>query len=257
MVPFTPDITTSSPFQTDTASQTESTTTPNCEPNLSKTITNDSYTVDCSGFNISVGQNAVRTIYPYGSTNKAVSVKCVSTCDGIWTVIQRRIDGSVDFYRNWNDYKEGFGNASGEYWLGNDAIYQLTSQSSYKLKVVIKDVDNVTSHAIYDTFKIFDESDGYRLVVGCYHGDAGDFLSYHSGSMFSTLDRDNDRHDYSHCAVSYTGAWWYNSCHLSNLNGRYEYETGDICLRKRAYCIAWGYIKIVKETIMMILHVNV
>ncbi|KAK3102900.1 hypothetical protein FSP39_014797 [Pinctada imbricata] len=42
--------------------------------------------------------------------------------DGGWTVFQKRINGNTDFYRGWNEYRDGFGNPTEEYWLGRDSL---------------------------------------------------------------------------------------------------------------------------------------
>ncbi|XP_078665434.1 uncharacterized protein LOC144907898 [Branchiostoma floridae x Branchiostoma belcheri] len=68
--------------------------------------------------------------------NTPVEVYCdMDTDGGGWTIIQRRIDGTVPFNRTWEDYKQGFGNKDGEHWLGNDNIHLLTNQKDYRLQL--------------------------------------------------------------------------------------------------------------------------
>ncbi|KAL9956234.1 hypothetical protein ACROYT_G037682 [Oculina patagonica] len=142
-----------------------------------------------------------------------------TTAGGGWTVFQRRVDGSVDFNRGWADYKSGFGNPSGEFWLGLDKINRLTKTRS-RLRVELEDTQGKTANAEYDFFAVSSERDKYKLSLGTYSGTAGDSLSYHRNSAFSTKDRDNDQSS-GNCAVSYKGGWWFNSCVIANLNGYY------------------------------------
>lgn len=153
---------------------------------------------------------------------KPLKVLCdMHTDGGGWIVFQKRMDGSVDFYRDWNSYKIGFGSYLTEFWLGNDNIHQITSSGSWELYVDLQDFDSVRYFANYSSFKILGESEKYKLELGNFiSGNAGDSMTYHNGMQFSTLDQDNDP-DTRHCAQDYKGAWWYNQCHFSNLNGLY------------------------------------
>ncbi|KAL9989415.1 hypothetical protein ACROYT_G003962 [Oculina patagonica] len=143
------------------------------------------------------------------------------TAGGGWTVFQKRRDGSVDFFRAWDDYKRGFGNLNGEFWLGLDKIHCLTVSSSNKLRVDLEDIHGKTAFAEYSSFSVRSERAKYQLNLGSYSGTAGDSLFYHRGAQFSTKDRDNDEHSSVNCPLDRKGAWWYKECAYSNLNGLY------------------------------------
>ncbi|XP_034473403.1 fibrinogen-like protein 1 [Drosophila innubila] len=157
-------------------------------------------------------------------SSQPFKVSCdAETQGGGWTIILRRMDGTIDFYRNWAAYKEGFGDLNGEFFLGLDKIHALTEERNQELLVVLEDNKGNAAIEMYDKFAIGDEDQQYVLhTLGSATGDAGDSLSYHGGMKFTTKDRDNDNHESQNCAVNYTGAWWYNWCHDSNLAGKYN-----------------------------------
>ncbi|XP_034327992.2 microfibril-associated glycoprotein 4 [Magallana gigas] len=166
------------------------------------------------------GRDGVYTIYPDMKTRKLVY--CDMTTDGGgWTVILHRMDGSVNFYRSWQTYKEGFGKADGEYWLGNEDIHLLTTMTKNELRVDLQKFSGEKAYAKYSKFSVGSESEKYKIVVGGYSGNAGDSLGGHNGLKFSTKDQDNDTWGKS-CAVTHQGAWWFGICLSSNLNGMYQ-----------------------------------
>ncbi|XP_035684561.1 ficolin-1-like [Branchiostoma floridae] len=146
----------------------------------------------------------------------------MDTDGGGWTVFQRRQDGSVDFYLDWQAYKAGFGDLRGEFWMGNENLYHLAAQGGYELRVDLEDFEGNSAFAKYDNFRVEDEGHKYRLTVGTYSGTAGDGMTSASSMFFSTKDRDNDIQDTVHCSQTYKGGWWYDHCHSANLNGLYH-----------------------------------
>jgi len=127
-----------------------------------------------------------------------------TTAGGGWTVVQKRLDGSVNFQRGWEDYKRGFGNLAGEVWFGLDKIHRLTKTRS-RLRVDLEDTKGKTAYAEYEFFGVGDEGSKYKMSLGAYSGTASDSLSYHRGMAFSTIDRDNDGFPNYDCAAYYKG----------------------------------------------------
>ncbi|XP_077974235.1 tenascin-R-like [Styela clava] len=180
---------------------------------------------DCSEYRLARRVTAEKATFDIMLYGEIASVNCIFDESNAWTVIQRRMDGSVDFYRGWEDYKNGFGNPDGELWLGLDKLHKMTSGKSYSLRIDLLNWEGERRYAAYSTFRIGDEDSNYRLTVSGYSGNAKDGMNYHNAKLFTTHDRDNDQRGTStmsgNCAVDYHGAWWYKGCYRANLNGKY------------------------------------
>ena len=134
-------------------------------------------------------------------------------------------DGSDFFNRSWAEFKVGFNDSLGNYWLGNELLHQLTTTGRYKLRFDLQSRANHSwYYAEYSTFLVLSEQTNYTLRVSGYSGNANDALSRHK-YMFTTYDRDNDPWTHSdpiynnNCAVNVGGGFWYGSCDYCRVNG--------------------------------------
>ena len=182
-----------------------------------------------------ITENGVYLIAPPGSP-KPFEVYC-DMADGGWTVIQRRVDKTVDFDRGMADYVAGFGDPTGNFWAGLDNIHYLTSYAHTELAItmtfVILDLQPVFQ-AKYSTFNVGNNR-GYQLVVDGFTGNATDSFSHLSERFFST--RDNNVYEMPfNCAREFHSGWWYGpQCDSAStkvdLNAPYYSNTfGPACI---------------------------
>ncbi|KAF4083873.1 hypothetical protein AMELA_G00122290 [Ameiurus melas] len=175
--------------------------------------------------------------------------------EGGWTVIQHiTVNSSVDFDRSWEEYKLGFGTLTGNHWLGNEYIHQLTSGPiRYKLGIKLVDKDAITKAGEYDPALVEGEDAQYRLRLGLYHGTAVDAFTLdpenylHDNQKFTTKDRDNDNY-FQNCAkLEFQGVagggWWYDACAGANLNRRNVIYWQKDCNKEHLCKYAWMMVK--------------
>ena len=237
-----------------------------CEP--CKRSTKDDNVCDCTNFEpqndcLTFFQNGFKIDGVYrlkGPGFHILHAYCDQTSQGGgWTVFQRRQDGSVDFRRNWNDYKDGFGSLESEFWFGNENIHDLTKPSfaPKKSQLMINMRMNgkqTPEYVKYSTFEITDEATKYVLKINGFSGnmtfDPKNF-EYNNNQPFSTIDSDNDKWS-KNCASKDGGGggWWYNNCSHVKLNGHYKFTKANGEIR-------WSYQKIQPEFVEMKIRRNV
>ncbi|XP_039430005.1 angiopoietin-2-like [Culex pipiens pallens] len=158
---------------------------------------------------------------------------------GDWLVIQHRFDGSVDFNRSWAEYRDGFGvvGPASEFWLGLEAVFQLTRGGDYELLVQLRNESGHDGQIRYERFLVSGEDQEYSLsFVGGFPGTMGAMLHGNLGEGFSTYDSDNDKWSDGNCAQKFGGGWWFYECNHTNLNGPFE---KDINTGRGMYWKGW------------------
>jgi len=158
---------------------------------------------------------------------------CSERC--IPLLIQQNVNGSIPFFnRSWEEFKVGFNDSRGNYWLGNELLHQLTMTNRYKLRFDLVWSGSFSS-VHYGLFVVLSEQTNYTLLVSGYSGccSYGDALGYLNRMMFTTYDRDNDPWTHSNpryknnCAVYHGCGFWYKDC-------------GDCGVNASSDDFAWG-----------------
>ena len=133
-------------------------------------------------------------------------------------LVQQNVDGSSFFNRSWAEFKVGFNNSRGNYWLGNDLLHQLTTSSRYKLRFDLQARNHSWYYAEYYTFRVFNEESNYMIHVGGFSGNVRDAFVIHDSMNFTTYDKDNDMWVNNNCASLNGGGFWYRSCVRASVN---------------------------------------
>ncbi|XP_008137607.2 angiopoietin-related protein 3 [Eptesicus fuscus] len=194
-------------------------TTPSLHLNETKNVEHDDIPADCTTiYNKGEHTSGIYSIRP--SDSQVFNVYCDVKSGSSWTLIQHRIDGSQNFNETWENYKYGFGQLDGEFWLGLEKIYSIVKQSNYILRIELEDWKD-TKHYIEYSFHLGNHETNYKLHLVEITGNVPSALLENKDLVFSTWDHRAKGH--FNCPESYSGGWWWHDvCEENNLNGKYN-----------------------------------
>ncbi|XP_066968795.1 angiopoietin-4-like isoform X2 [Macrobrachium rosenbergii] len=170
---------------------------------------------DCADhFVMGANRSGIYEIYPF---TEPLRVYCdMETDGGGWTVFMTRqpADVPLGFNRSWSEYRSGFGDASGEFWLGNAHLHTMTSSREYALRMDAHLASGDVKFSAWNFFRVSTEVDRFRLSLSAYSDEStsrSNCLPNVNGRFFTTYDRDYDETT-GNCAVTQGGGFWHYLC---------------------------------------------
>ncbi|XP_068244003.1 ficolin-2-like isoform X2 [Palaemon carinicauda] len=160
-------------------------------------------------------KSGIYEVYPFTCLcSKPVRVYCdMETDGGGWTVFMSRLQAgnAVNFNRSWSEYRTGFGDPLGEFWLGNEHLHTMTSSKEYALRMDVHLATGDIRLGLWDSFRVLSEVNRYKIMLTSYSTEStmySNCLPNLNNQYFSTYDRDNDGYS-GNCAITHGGFWHY------------------------------------------------
>ncbi|KAI0234249.1 Angiopoietin-1 [Lamellibrachia satsuma] len=233
--------------------ETSHATTPTVEPELTTPaplpVTTAPRKFDCAGPYIALGcaettRNQFVTFVPLSSKASVVQLRhltsggvnhtvallepaaapfCVFCTLDRSMIVQRRVAPfRLGFNRTWHEYKTGFGNPTGEFWVGLENIHSIVSHpSQYALSLQVRMRSGARHYSEVDNFRILDESQQYKIAsVGSYTVKGSRKFVY-LGTTFATRDVDQKYH----CGARFNGFWHWVWNQYAGTNYQCGYST--------------------------------
>lgn len=148
-----------------------------------------------------------------------------------WIVFQQKTSAAPAFNRSWADYRSGFGDPNGNFWLGLERLYQMTQSAKYRMRIEVQLQYNLKWYSVeYDSFVVDSEPNGYAIHLNGCAGDACDpfdspistskqnHMPFSTPEQFTLQYTGNSTTIVKGCGFLPAGGFWYNNCGYILLN---------------------------------------